>query len=324
MRIPLLIAALSFAASVPAFQSYQGSRFGNVQAEHDFDTPWGIVRADTGYFLAGSVDDSSCCSVSDSGAGFATAFPNTFMAAWSGRVDDDGKTSSSKRILTWASSRWYGLEKSNTGGILGVGVVMDTLDFNGWQRISHHSVTPDTMSWDSLLNPDVILPRGGGGGGIGVARWSASGELEKLSLFRNMRGNFRNYPIGWDIHASASGAVSIAGTISFRNASDLWIDSTKFSVPAGSQAFLAGLDSTGKGLWFRSAFLCLGGMPSAHVRTANGLWLTQGDSVFPTDSGPTLREIPAYLGSLRFAWAGTVTHPSVGEHARCLLFHRGP
>ena len=28
-------------------------------------------------------------------------------------------------------------------------------------------------------------------------------------------------------------------------------------------------------------------MPSAHVRTANGLWLTQGDSVFPTDSGPT-------------------------------------
>lgn len=287
MRIPLLLAALSLAASVPAFQGYQGSRFGHVGAA-GMDGAWGIARSGSGYFVVGSADDSIICNLFDSTAERMCALlsQSPIFLAWNSRLGDAFTLESSNQTWGQASSRWFGLEKRANGSFLSVGTIRDTVFFDGKSRGALRSVTPDTIPNDSLYDPAAILPRGGGGG-IGVARWSADGSLEKLSLFRAMSSDFNWQPVGWDIHTSASGSVTIAGTISFRNASDLWIDSTKFSVPAGNHAFLAGLDSTGKGLWFRSAFPCLGGMPASHVRTANGLWLTQGDSVFPTDSGPT-------------------------------------
>jgi hypothetical protein len=288
MRIPILLVSLSIAVSVPAFQGYQGSRFGHVDAPAGMDGAWGIARSETGYFVVGNADDSVICNLFDSTAERMCALlsQSPIFLAWNGRLGDAFTLESSNQTWSQASTRWFGLEKRTDGRFLSIGTIRDTVFFDGKSRSTLRSVTPDAIPNDSLYDPAAILPRGGGGG-IGVARWSASGSVEKLSLFRAMSSGFRWQPVGWDIHSSASGSVTIAGTMSFTNASELWIDSTKFQVPAGSRASLAGLDSTGKGLWFRSSFPCLGGFQAVHARTANGLWLAQGDSVYPRDSSNT-------------------------------------
>jgi len=117
MRIPLLIAALSFAASVPAFQSYQGSRFGHVDIS-GIDKAWGITRSGTGYFVVGTADDSSCCDTNGTTIGNLLVPNSSFsfsIMAWTGRLFGDFALESSRLIWSDVSSRFASRMHLNSG-----------------------------------------------------------------------------------------------------------------------------------------------------------------------------------------------------------------
>jgi hypothetical protein len=275
MRTPVLLPTLLGLASLScAFDRYKAFRFGQAPVSGSSrDQSWAITPSGPdGYFVAGGVDDSTCCVTFPTGSFGA---PNGLDRVLShSRFDSTGL--SLWRKLTWGSFpgvRWFDLAPSTGGAVLSAGTQGDTVLFTGSYRVSHKTSTPSTIP--SSDRRAVI--GGGGGGGWGVARWSATGDLLWNGLFRLQVTSGSTVATAWNVSSGASDEITVSGRISTTSATQGWWGSDSFPVPSGSSCFLFGSDANGGSPWWR-AFAGPSGEPGFHAFSPTRLWLAAADT----------------------------------------------
>lgn len=269
----LALTGLSF-----SFQDFRGFRYGSGMG-----LPWATARRNGTIFVAGNLADSACCSWDSMASSPDSFYPYT---AWLGAFDTAGNSVASQRLWAKSPSRWFGMEVDSSGVATTVGMIQDTVFFEGKKRITAQGIVKDSVSSDGFVGSQELL-RLGGGGGIGVARWSRDGARQWLQLFRTTDGFESTISTGWDVHVRPSGGLSLSGSFSLTDSEPVLCgNDTVARLPSGTSIVLAGMRTDGSGAWLHRGFTGFYASHPAHTWTSQGLWLVQGDSVAPL-SGPS-------------------------------------
>ncbi len=267
-------------SSASGFSDWTGFRFGANRPSGAGDYAWAVGKLPSGGFvIAGGDDDSGCCRWDSVGA--FSAEPTQGPSAWIGWFDPDG----SKRREHWNwgylrgpvnRPRWFDLIPFPDGSVIAAGNIGDSVLFTGSERISYGTRTPDSLKTE--LWSEVIAK--GGGGGMGIAKWSPNGNLEWTRLLRLGRASPKASSIAWQVAATSSGReVLLSGSIFLDSAGTVWDGADSLQLPSGSTCFVArfGIDGT-KGRMI--------GTPckrSEHASLAlvgdHTVWMAQGDPV---------------------------------------------
>lgn len=195
--------------------------------------------------IAGNDDDSACCRLGPLGS--FTPDPTQGPSAWIEWFDSTG--TSKNEHWTWGYlrgmsniPRWFDLMPLPEGSVIAAGTIGDSVLFTGGNRVSQGTSTIDslkTQQWNEVIAK-------GGGGGIGVTKWSASGRVEWRRLLRLGRSSLRVSSIGWQLAALSGSDILLAGNIALDSAGSVWDGSDSMMLPAGSTCFVAryGTDGT--------------------------------------------------------------------------------
>lgn len=158
--------------------------------------------------------------------------------------------------------------------MVATGNIGDSVLFTGTERISHGTRTVDslkTQHWSEVIAK-------GGGGGIGIARWSADGRIAWTRLLRLGRSSPPLSALGWQLDA-LSDSVVLSGRITQDSVGNVWDGSDSIVLPAGSTCFVARYGTNGtKGR--------MTGIPCKRLEhpsvaaTRNGaVWMVQADAI---------------------------------------------
>lgn len=266
-----------------AFQNWKGFRFGAFGGNGDSrDLAFAVGQIPSGNFLvAGGIDDSACCKW-DSIGQFYSDGSYSGGVPWLEQLDTSGQNLGESLVWGYLRGgngvRWYDLMRSPYSGYFTAGSIGDTVLFTGTERVSRYGVTPDTFDATNLR--EVI--RRGGGGGIGIGRWTDSGQLAQLHLLRFQFPVWQDagMTIGWQIHLEKEW-ISVSGTLAADSAGQLWEGSDSFPVPAGNSCFVYSMDTSSSNKWFATTS-CIQWLPSEHIVFGGTIWSTATD----TFSGP--------------------------------------